>query len=111
MAGVGAVEHVSVGRVWQDVAHDGVVDDVSLLVVDGHVREVHLPVLEHALADGALVVLVLEARLLVEVHVRLRGAEVLADAAAHAARQVPRVQRRVVVVLPHVQLVVALESK
>lgn len=67
--------------------------------------------LEHPLADRALVVLVLEARLLVEVHVCLRRAQVLADAAADAARQVLGVQRRVAVVLPHVDLVVALESE
>lgn len=74
-------------------------------------REVDLPVLEDPLADGALVVLVLEARLLVEVHVCLGGAEMLAAAAADGAGEVARVQLSVVVVLAHVQLVVPLKPE
>lgn len=67
--------------------------------------------LEDSLADGALVVLVLEAGLFVEVHVGLGGAEVLAAAVADGAREVLGVQRGVVVVLPHVQPVVTLEAE
>lgn len=73
--------------------------------------EVYFPELEDSLADGTLVVLVLESHLLVVSHVRLRGPQVLAAAPADGARQVLRVQVRVVVVLAHVDLVVALEPE
>lgn len=65
--------------------------------------------LEDSLADGALIVFVLEARLLVEVHVHLCGAQVLTPAPADGTSQVLGVEVRVVVMFAHVQLVVALE--
>lgn len=73
--------------------------------------QIHFPVLEDAFADGALIVFVLEAGLLVESHVSLRRAQVLASAVADGARQVFGVQVRVGVVLAHVQTVVALEAE
>lgn len=72
-------------------------------------REVHLAVLKDAFANGTLVVFIFEARLFVEVHVRLCGAEMFALAVAYRAREVFGVEVGIVVVLAHVQLVVALE--
>lgn len=65
--------------------------------------------LEDSLTNGALVVLVLEARLLVVVHVRLRSAEVLATSTTDGAREVHGVEVGIVVVRAHMDLVVALE--
>lgn len=73
--------------------------------------EIYLSVLKDPLADGALVVLVLEASLFMEIHVRLCSAKVLAAATTNSASQMHRVQVRVRVVLAHVQFVVALEPE
>jgi hypothetical protein len=74
---------------------------LTTLEVYGHVGQIYPSMLENPLADGALVVLRLETRLFVEVHVHLRSAEMLAAAIADGARQV----------FSHVQLEVALEAE
>lgn len=102
LAGVRAVENCFINVIGDVVSYYSVLCTVTSLEMDGHVRKIHLPVLEDSLADGALVVFVLEARLFVEVGVSLRGAEVFALAAADVAREQRGVQVRVVVVLAHV---------
>lgn len=73
--------------------------------------KVDFSVLEHFLAYGALIVLVLESCLLVVVHMSLGGAQVLALPVTDRASQIFGIEVCIVVVFTHMRLVVTLKPE
>lgn len=111
MASVGSVKYRPVHCIRHLGAHDGVLDALASLIMYCHMGEIHFPVLEHPFTDRALVVFGFETRLLVEVHVRLRGSQVLALTIANGARKQLGIQIRVMVVDSHMHFVMALKPE